>query len=142
MAETHEHHHHQIDPSLFRRTFVWLTILMIGTIAASFINWNTDAPWVSYAANGIAMTIACWKATLVVMNFMGVKFATRLTQVYAVLGFLWVTLMGITFCDYFTRHFEPNPGWEKVPPSPNTEMTEPHMVNPWAGKPEPGAGEH
>lgn len=141
MAEVHEHHHHITQPSTFVKTFLALTVLMVLTIAAAFINYGTDAAWVSYVANGIAMTIACIKATLVVLNFMGVRFATRLTQVFAVLGFLWVTLMGITFCDYFTRHFEPSPGWEKVPPSPNTEMTEPHMVNPWAGKPEPG-GKH
>jgi caa(3)-type oxidase subunit IV len=136
MAETHahEHHHHQIDPKLFMRTFVWLTFLMAATIGASFINWGTNAPWVSYLANAIALTIACWKATLVVLNFMGVKHATRLTQVYAIIGFLWVTLMGITLCDYFTRHFEPSPGWEAVKPSPDTHRTNPQMANPWAPK--------
>jgi len=140
MAEN-EHHFHIIDPALLRRTFIWLTFLMAGTIAAAtMIHYGADPIW-SYVANAIALTIACWKATLVVLNFMGVKFATRLTQVFAILGFIWVPLMGITFGDYFTRHFEPSPGWEKVKASPNTELTHPHMVNPWEGKTAEGAQE-
>lgn len=143
MAQAHaEEHHHITPPSTFIKTFAALTILMALTIGAAFINYGTESAWVSYVANGIAMTIACIKATLVVLFFMGVKYATRLTQVFAVLGFIWVTLMAITFGDYFTRHFEPSPGWEKVPATPNTEMTEPQMVNPWEGKPQPGAAEH
>jgi cytochrome c oxidase subunit IV len=133
----HDHAHiHIADPKLFIRTFMWLTLLMGATIAAAtMVRYGAEPIW-SYVANGIALTIAIWKATLVVMNFMGVKFATRLTQVFAILGFIWVTLMGIMVCDYATRHWEPSPGWEQTPASPNTQMTEPRMVNPWA---KPGA---
>jgi len=132
---THEHHehHHAIDPKLFVRTFGLLTILMIATIGASYIHWGSeDAAWPSYLANVIALTIACIKATLVIMNFMGVRYATRLTQMFAAMGFVWVTLMGIVVCDYATRHWEPEPAWSKVPPSPNTQMTHPKMTNPFA----------
>lgn len=131
MAESSEHGHHIISPSTYIKTFGMLTILMIATIAAAQIPFPHEAAWASYLANGIALTIAVVKATLVMLNFMGVRYTTRLAQMFAVMGFLWVTLMGITFCDYLTRHFEPNPGWEKVPPSPNTQMPEPRMQNPY-----------
>jgi len=140
-AHSHEHPHHVIQPITFIKTFAALTVLMIATIAAAQINYGSEAAWVSYVANAIALTIACVKATLVILNFMGVRFASRLTQVYAVLGFLWVNLMGITVCDYFTRAFEPNPGWEAVQPSPNSQLPDPKMVNPWAAH-EPAAEGH
>lgn len=136
MSEAHSEHHHEIDPKLFRRTFVWLTFLMAATIGAAIFSeklaHSNASPALSYLANGIALTIACWKATLVILNFMGVKHATRLTQIYAAMGFIWVTLMGIVICDYATRHWEPAPTWEKIKPSPNTQMTEPRMENPFA----------
>lgn len=139
MAEaTHEHqeHHHEIDPKLFVRTFMWLTLLMGLTIGAAImgerIAESNQSALLSYAANAIALTIACWKATLVILNFMGVKHASRLTQVYAAMGFVWVTLMGIVICDYATRHWEPEASWEKVPPSPNTQIQGPRMDNPFA----------
>jgi len=131
--QDHHEHHHKIDPKVFIFTFGMLTILMIATIGASFVHWGpADAAWPSFVANILALTIACVKATLVILNFMGVKHATRLTQVFAAMGFVWVTLMGIVICDYATRHWEPEPSWSKVPPSPNTQMTEPHMQNPFA----------
>lgn len=143
MDHAHAQEHHIIPPSTFIKTFAALTVLMILTIAASFIPYPSDAPAWSYVANAIAMTIALIKATLVFLYFMGVKYATRLIQVYAVLGFLWVTLMGIVICDYATRQFEPSPGWEAVKPSPNSELTHPKMVNPFGPKSEgEEGGEH
>ncbi len=137
----HAHPHHIIPPSTFIKTFAMLTILMIATIAAAQIHYPDQSPVWSYVANAIAMSIALVKAFLVFMNFMGVKYASRLIQVYAVLGFLWVTLMGIVICDYATRQFEPSPGWERITPSPNKQLTEPRMQNPFEPKHEEGKAE-
>lgn len=134
MDQEHAHDHYIIPPSTFVKTFAVLTLLMGATIAAAFIPYGSDAPWTSYVANAIAMTIAIIKSTLVFLYFMGVKYTTRLTQIYAAIGFVWVTLMAIVICDYATRQFEPSPGWEKVKPSPNTQMVEPKMQNPFEPK--------
>ncbi len=106
-----EGHSHFPPPRTYVLVFFALLLGMVLTIAAAEFG---HLP--SLAANGLAQAIAIGKPTLVVMYFMGVKFSTRLTQLYAVCGFVWVTLLGITFCDYATRRFEPVPSWngEKV----------------------------
>ncbi len=103
MSEAHSH----FPPTrTYVVVFVALLAGMVLTVAAAEFG---NLP--SLAANLVAMSIAIAKASLVVMYFMGVKFSTRLTQVYAMLGFVWVTLLGITFCDYASRQFEPMPSW-------------------------------
>ena len=62
----------------------------------------------------VLLGIAFWKAGLVVQIFMGVKYSTKLTKLYAYGGFFWVTLLGVTLFDYATRQLEPVQGWEPV----------------------------
>ena len=51
-----------------------------------------------------AMTIAIVKAVLIVMFFMHVKYASRLTWVFAAAGFFWLAIMLIfTMTDYASR---------------------------------------
>jgi cytochrome c oxidase subunit 4 len=112
-----EHAHEQIVPGqesthhvtgvfTFTKVLAALTVLMILTIYAA-----EGLHLTGLVGNIVALAIACTKATLVVMFFMGVLYATKLTKLYAVLGFIWVTLLGITFCDYFTRSHEVAPSW-------------------------------
>jgi cytochrome c oxidase subunit IV len=59
----------------------------------------------------IALAIAGFKATLVILFFMGVKYNTPLTKVVAASGFLWlIILFGITMGDYLTRTWIGFPG--------------------------------
>ncbi len=54
----------------------------------------------------VAIAIALTKATLVVLFFMQVRHASRLTKMTVVAGFVWlVILIGITLTDYFSRGF-------------------------------------
>lgn len=116
-AETHSttdaaHHDHHITPTgTFVAVFAALVILMVLTILAARV--DMAQPW----NNVIAMTIAIVKATLVILFFMGVKYSSKLVQVYAILGFLWFTTILIGFCDYFTRSWEPIRGFTKEQPS-------------------------
>lgn len=104
--------HHGPHWRTFAGVFVLLLLGMILTIAVYFFMPTLGhAPWVSFANNLIAMTIACIKATLVIAIFMGVKYSSNLVKMYAIMGFVWVTLMTIAFCDYSTRHMEPSAGW-------------------------------
>jgi cytochrome c oxidase subunit 4 len=53
-----------------------------------------------------AMAIALTKATLVVLFFMHVRHASRMTKITVVAGFLWLAILfGITLTDYFSRGF-------------------------------------
>ena len=108
-AEDHEHEHHITPVSVYAKTFGALVVLMILTIMAS--TWN-----LGIMNNVVAMVIAITKATLVVLFFMGVKYNTRLTWLWAGLGFVWFLLMFGILADYFTREWLPVPGWEQTVP--------------------------
>jgi cytochrome c oxidase subunit IV len=54
--------------------------------------------------NVVMLAIACTKALLVILFFMHVKWATRLTWVVAASGFVWLLILfGITMTDYLSR---------------------------------------
>jgi cytochrome c oxidase subunit 4 len=58
----------------------------------------------------VALAIAVFKATLVTLYFMHIKYSRRLTQVVVAGGLLWLLiLIGLTMSDYLTR------GWFNVP---------------------------
>ena len=67
--------------------------------------------WVAYLDFGamnivIALAIATFKASLVVLYFMHVKYASKLTQLASVLGFVWLAiLLGMTSSGIFTRDY-------------------------------------
>jgi cytochrome c oxidase subunit IV len=111
MDHTHDqaHEHHVTPVSVYLKTFGALVVFMILTIAVS--RWDLGA-----LNNVVAMVIAVTKATLVVLFFMGVKYNTRLTWLWAGLGFVWFLLLFGILSDYFTREWLPNPGWEQLVP--------------------------
>ena len=61
--------------------------------------------------NVVAMSIALAKAVAVVLFFMQVKYSTRLTWVWAALGFLWLFLLFGILGDYITRATLAAVGW-------------------------------
>ena len=59
----------------------------------------------------VALTIAVFKGSLVVIYFMGLRYNTPLTKVVAVAGFFWLfILFGIGMSDYLTRAWIGVPG--------------------------------
>ncbi len=70
----------------------------------TFLTW-----WVAYydlgALNTVAaLAIACTKMVLVILFFMHVKYATRLTWLVIGAGFFWLAiLLALTFGDYLMR---------------------------------------
>lgn len=80
-------------------------VLMALTVAASYIHLG------QIGNNVVAMAIAVCKAVLVILFFMGVKYATNLTKMWAVLGFCWMPLIFGIFMDYDTRSHETVPGF-------------------------------
>jgi cytochrome c oxidase subunit IV len=68
----------------------------------------------------VALTIAIIKAVLVILFFMHVKDASRITWVFCGSAFLWLVIMlALTFGDYMTR----------VPVGGNTSAAQSGIVN-------------
>ncbi len=115
--DNHDSHSHHITPlSTYFKVFGLLLLGMFLTVAwARFALTLPQSPLLTFTNNIIAMTIAIAKAALVIAFFMGVKYSTKLVRFYALLGFAWVGWIGLTFCDYASRHWEPVPGWDTNP---------------------------
>ena len=59
----------------------------------------------------VALSIAVFKASLVVIFFMGVRYNTPLTKVVVVSGFMWLLILfGLGLNDYLTRAWIGVPG--------------------------------
>ncbi len=85
--------------------FALLLILLFATVDIAFRTLGPFGP-------AVAMAIATTKAVLVVLYFMHVKFASRLTWIFAGAGLLWLAILfGLTFSDYATRDWS-----DAVPP--------------------------
>ncbi len=78
--------------------------LMVGTALTVFAAF-VDLDKVFHGANTVvALTIAVFKATLVVLYFMHVRYSSRLTWVIVAAGFFWLGIMFVfTISDYMTR---------------------------------------
>lgn len=101
--------HHVHSPWMYVRTAGVLTVLMGLTIWASY--WDLGNVWFN---NLLAVAIAVTKTFFIVAFFMNVKYSTSLTKLFAMLGFLWATLLGLILVDYFFRGHEPVPSWSGV----------------------------
>jgi caa(3)-type oxidase subunit IV len=114
--DTHseEYHPHVAPISTYIKLLIVLMVLMGLTIVSYKVDLTSYFGEVAgtFANNIVAMMIACTKATLVIMIFMGVKWASNLVKLYVFLGFAGLGFFAITFSDYGTRHMETEPGWE------------------------------
>lgn len=87
--------------------FALLMILLILTVVAAFVINLGNANIL------VALSIAIVKAVLVVLYFMHVKYASRLTKIFVSAAFLWLAILfALTFADYLTRPLLPmSRGW-------------------------------
>ena len=117
-----EHTFHVHPPFLYIKTLGALLVLMLLTIGVAEIH-IPDLHLGGFTIHGtlinniVAMAIAVTKALLVLMFFMGLKFATKLTKLWAVSGFVGFILMFLMFGDYSTRKYEPINRWTEDPGS-------------------------
>jgi len=88
---------HVSSIKLYVGIFLTLMALTAITIVAAYVNLG---PWNKVVALGIAST----KATLVVLYFMHVKYASRMTKLIVVSGFFFLmVLLSLTMLDYGSR---------------------------------------
>jgi cytochrome c oxidase subunit 4 len=95
--EQHEREHHIVSPRIYTIIGGSLLVLTATTVWASYQEWGIFNP---IAALGIAV----FKAMLVVLFFMHVKYSTKLTKLTVGAGvFTFLVLIGMSLADYFTR---------------------------------------
>jgi cytochrome c oxidase subunit 4 len=97
MAEHAHDQHHVVPLKIYYGIFAILMVLTGVTVGVAYVDlgrWNTV----------VALAIACFKAMIVVLYFMHVKYSTRLIKLTVIAGLYWmVILFGLTLSDYLTR---------------------------------------
>jgi cytochrome c oxidase subunit IV len=103
-VEHEEYEEHVVPTTVYLTIFGALMVLTLVTVAVAFVDLGNLNVLV-------AMTVAVIKATLVVLFFMHVKYASRTTKLVVVASIVWLGfLFFITLSDYVTR------GWLMAPP--------------------------
>jgi cytochrome c oxidase subunit 4 len=93
----HEEEHHIVSPKVYLTIVIILLIMTGVTVGASYIEMGVFNPVV-------ALAIGVFKATLVVLFFMHVKYSTKLTKLTVGAGlFTFLALIGMTLSDYISR---------------------------------------
>ncbi|HKY05201.1 MAG TPA: cytochrome C oxidase subunit IV family protein [Blastocatellia bacterium] len=94
---------HIVSKKVYYAIFLTLLVMTGVTVWVAFIDLGP-------LNNIVAMTIAVFKATLVVLYFMHVRYSSRLTWVFVAAGFVWFgILIALTLSDYYSR------GWLTTP---------------------------
>ena len=95
---------HISPKSTYYTIFGALMICTVLTVSAAFINLgNLNFP--------VALTIAVFKATLVILFFMHVKYGSRMTKlIVGVAFFFFGTMLTLTMSDYLSRGWFTAPG--------------------------------
>ena len=101
---------HVAPKSMYYTIFSALMVLTALTVFAAF----TDLGVLNFP---VAIGIAITKATLVILFFMHVREASRLTKLFVAGTFIWLLVMfAFTFTDYMSRYQLPmSNGWDNNP---------------------------
>lgn len=96
--------HHIVPLRVYMAVFTTLLVMTGVTVAVAFMDLGTMNTFV-------AVTIAIFKATIVVLYFMHVRYSGKLIWVFAGAGFLWLLILfAFTLSDTMTRGWLPDPG--------------------------------
>jgi cytochrome c oxidase subunit 4 len=88
---------HIVSPRIYYAVFGTLAVLTAVTVGAAFLDLGLLNPVV-------ALAIAVFKAVLVILYFMHVRYSTRLTWVVVAAGVFWLgILLALTMNDYLAR---------------------------------------
>ncbi|HEX4021891.1 MAG TPA: cytochrome C oxidase subunit IV family protein [Acidobacteriaceae bacterium] len=89
--------HHIVSPRVYLLVFGTLLVCTVLTAGVAFIDlgiWNPV----------IALAIACFKASLVVLFFMHIHYSSKLLKLTVVSGlFIFLVLITMTLSDYISR---------------------------------------
>jgi cytochrome c oxidase subunit IV len=97
MSTPTEHEHHVVGPKTYGLILAALLVLTAITTGAAFINMGIFSPIV-------ALGIACFKAVLVVLFFMHIRYSSRVMMLTVGAGFFtFLVLITMTLTDYISR---------------------------------------
>ena len=97
MAQPASGAHHIVPTRIYYAIFAMLMILTGITVGVAYL----DLGRMNVVA---AIAIACFKAMIVVLYFMHVKYSSRLIKLTVIAGLYWMgILFALTFSDYLTR---------------------------------------
>ena len=92
---------HIVSPKIYLAGFGTLISMTLVTWFASTVDLSTGG--VNFNPV-VALAIAGFKAVMVILFFMHVKYSTRLTKVVIACGFVWLfILLSLTMVDYLSR---------------------------------------
>ena len=105
MPEHSENSEHIVPVWLYLLIFTALFVLTIVTASVAFKDLSTTIHGHAVNFNPVvALGIAIFKATLVILFFMHVKYSARLTKVVVGAGIFWLLiLLSLTMADYLSR---------------------------------------
>ncbi len=104
-----DEHTHHVSMTTYYKVFGFLMVMLFVTVGA----WYVDEYYFSLGSWSIpiAVAIATVKAVAIVLLFMHVKFSSKLVQIFACTGLVFMGIMFVlTFNDYFTRGWVPIAG--------------------------------
>jgi cytochrome c oxidase subunit 4 len=92
---------HIVSPKIYFAIFGVLMICTVLTVTAAEVDLNQYVPGLNII---VALTIAVFKASLVVLFFMHAKYSPKRTQLVIVASVFWLAIMlFMTMSDYITR---------------------------------------
>ena len=93
--------HHIVSPKLYVAIFATLMICTVLTVYAATVDLNHLIPGLNII---VALTIAVFKASLVVLFFMHGKYSPKRTQIVIIASVFWLAVMlFMTMSDYISR---------------------------------------
>ena len=92
---------HIVSPRIYFAIFGALMICTIITVYAATVDLNHYFPGLNII---VALVIACFKASLVVLFFMHGKYSSKRTQMVIICSVFWLAVMlFMTMSDYISR---------------------------------------
>ena len=89
------------SPVVPKRTYYSIYVILL---VCTYLTWQIAFFDLGVLNTVAAVTIAVFKAVLVVLFFMHVRYSTRLTWVVVIGSVFWLTiLLTLTYGDYLTR---------------------------------------
>jgi cytochrome c oxidase subunit IV len=93
--------HHIVSPRVYFTVFGTLMLCTFLTVAAAEVDLNAYFSGLNVI---VALTIAVFKATLVVLYFMHAKYSPKRTQLVIIASVFWLAIMlFMTMSDYVSR---------------------------------------
>jgi cytochrome c oxidase subunit IV len=99
MSAPTEHEHHIVGPKVYLLILLMLLVLTGVTTGVAYLDMGIFNPI-------IALAIACFKAVIVILFFMHIRYSSRVMMLTVGAGFFtFLVLITMTLSDYISRNW-------------------------------------